>query len=359
MATVQSHLDNISINISLESAGAKAAGFGTVLLLVDQATGNTLDSARVVTYATADEAVADNTAGFISAATLSAVQKYFSQVPQPENIKVGRVDTAGAETYLDGYTAVKAVDEDFYGVAIDRRADADILLISAQVETENRIFMLQSDDADWKTSGLPAGLAALATRENSVVVYHDDDTAWNDVGYLGARLVFDPDVQSAGWNAQVRSITALAALTQAEKDFLDGNNANHGLPFGPAVMFMDPGLNCAGRPIDHIVTAHWFEARLQEAVATEVVRHADRGEKITVTPEGQAKIASLVLDQFDIGVAAGHFVAGQTEVTPQPITSADRSAGRIRINGRATLAVNAREYSFNFAFGLDPLFETT
>lgn len=350
------HNDTITISITLDAAPLVAASFGDVLLLVDQAT-NSLGGARVVTYADLASANVDQLAGLISVSTLAAVQVAFSQRPTPARFKVGRVDTVGLETYAAGLAACIVADPVFYGVCIDVRTDVEILLIAAAIEADTKLFMFQSADSDWLTTGgIPGALAALDSLERSIGIWHDTAAVWADVGWIVNRLAFDPDVISATWNAAPNAITAYAtAPTQAQKDFADTNHINLGLEFGSATFYIDAAVNMAGRPIYEILTADWFEARLQEAVITQKINYAARGEKIVVGEPGKALLKSLIDAQFDIGVRASHFVEGEVESTMLTITPADLAAQRIRGSGRAQIAVDGRIFDFSFNFGRVPL----
>lgn len=354
---VNSHLDNITISIILAALAVQAAGFGTVMLLVDQAAGNPLPGgARTVTYTNATDAATDQIAGDISASTLAAVQTAFAQNPAPAQFKVGRIDTVGAETYATGLVAVLAADDDFYGICIDRRTAADQLLVTAAVEADSRVFILQSADADWKTTGLPAAYTTLAGKERTAVVYHDTSSEWADVAMAARWLAFDPDVISAVAEGGLKNVAALAtAPTAAQKGFLDANFANHGLPYGGEVFYVDAGVNAAGRPLYEILTADWFEARLQERIAALRVAKSTRGEKIPVTTEGQALVLAEIDGLFQVGVTAGHFVAGQTASEGVAITAADRSAGRLRFTAEAQVAANARLFEFTINFSTSPI----
>ena len=130
---VNSHDDNTIINIVLAPSPVAGAGFGNVVLLVDQAAGNSLNTARSITYISTAAAITDNTAGFISAATLAAVTVAFSQATPPAKFKVARVDTAGAETLSTAFAALLLVDSDVFGVCAYSRVSADIAAFSATV----------------------------------------------------------------------------------------------------------------------------------------------------------------------------------------------------------------------------------
>lgn len=356
MATVTSHDTNFTINITLESSALAQAGFGTVLFMVDEAGGNGLGGDRVATYASLAEATAANTAGEISAGTLAALTAAFAQRPQPSQIKVGRVDTGGGETYATAYELIKTADSDFYGVCLDKRTATEILLVAAKTEAENRLLVFQSADADWLTSGTPSAFSAAAAYENSAVVYHDTATVWADVALAVNRLTFDPDTISVPWDCPIQGVSAYAtALTTAQRNFALANDCNVLGSLGGSPNFIDPGVNLNGRPLYEIVTAHWLEARLAEGLAALKVNESAVGRKIPLTARGQSQVAGVLRSVFELGVLAGHFVEGQTEVVPLALTSADITAQRMRFTARAQLVTSGRVFTFTINLGTSAL----
>lgn len=354
------HLDTITITIALDPAPVVGTDFGAILIIADEANGTTLDGDRVRTYQSLSAVQADNTAGFVSAGLLAAATAAFSQDRQPSSIKIGR--KAVAEAYDVALAAIEAVDPNFYAIAIESRTAADQLLIAAAVEAGavNRLFFLQSADADFLTAGFPAALAGLDGNERSIVCYHDTATEWYDVAYPANRLAFNVDAQSVPW--ALFTLKGVAAYSSApsdtEKTNLKANKANPGLPYSSAAQFAPyKGVNANGRPIYEILTADWFESRLQDATVATVLQAHNAGRKIPVTPEGQAIMGALVSAQFQIGATAGHFVAGQTQVTYPAITDADRTAQLIRVGGRGQIVVSGLDFDYNLVFTRDPITE--
>lgn len=355
---VNSHLDKISITIILAALPIQVASFSTLMLLVDQADGNTLDGDRVRTYTSGEDATTDFDASFISAGTRDFIQTVFAQSPAPQLMKVGRIDTVGAETYSTGYTAVKAADDDFYGVVIDRRTAADQLLVSADVESENRVFILQSADADWLTTGLPAAYAALSARERTAVVYHDTVTAKQDIAAAARWLAFNPDELSAVFEGALKSVAALAVVpTAGQKAFLEANFVNYALPLGGEPLYLMLGVNISGRPFYEILTADWFRVRLQERIAGLRVAKSARGEKILVSPEGQALVVGEIDGLATVATAgqSPHLIKGQTRTTPLAITQADRDNGELRFTFEGQIASNANKFAATVYFSRAPL----
>jgi hypothetical protein len=182
-------------------------------------------------------------------------------------------------------------------------------------------------------------------------VYHDTATEWSDLAWLSNRLAFDPDEQSVPWDAAVAGVAAYAAApTDTQKNFLDANFANHGLPYGSDTFFIDAGVNIKGRPIYEILTSDWFEDRLRTRVVTVKTAASARGEKILVAPSGQGLILNEILAQFAIGEETRHFAPDASEAAALTITGADKAAQQLRFSGASLFGVSARLFSFSFNF---------
>lgn len=357
MATATNY--NITSTVSLAGAPLQRADFGTLLILVPQAT-NSLNGDRVVEYQSAASAEADNTAGYISAATYAVVIDIFSQIPAPQKVLVGRVDLVGGETYPQGYTAVKAVRTDFYAVASLDRTAAVHLALAAVIETERRIFFAQSDDADWKTTGLPAAYSGWDAYERSVMMYYDTDATGAVEAWVAGRLAYDQDNQSVPWHAPVRSITALAATpTDTEDGHLQANFANYGRARGSYTFYVDPGYTAAGRPIHEIVSADWLVTRCEEDITKLVTSLSDRGKKLPVNERGQQLVLGKIRARLRQGATldSAHFENSPAETRAEAITitDADIDADRLRVNVYAQWAGSARKFGLNFYLTRTPV----
>jgi hypothetical protein len=350
------HTGRIIVNVSLAPLATSSKGFGTTLFIRD---GITLGGAQTKRYTDPATATVDLAAGIIDATTRDAIVTAFSQTTRrPLDFLVGKIDIIGGDTYTTGFALIEADDPDFYGVTIDSRVDAIILEVSALIEasTPKYFYMMQSDDTDWDTVGLPAALTALAGRERTGVVFHDTDTEFNDVGWTTSRLSFDPDTESAAWPGEVKDVNVLSPLPDATaRANLKANFANVGLAFGAAPFFMFEGVNAAGRPIDHVVTGDWFAARLSERSQDLMVALAARGQKLPVDPDGQTLVLNLINGLLQEGVAANHFIDEQTTAVAETITAADITAQLMRFTVSAQVSVNANNLTFGVFFSTTPV----
>jgi hypothetical protein len=345
--------NTIVVNVTLGASPPTRQGFGIGMHMVDKAT-NSLNGARTMSFASVDEAATAQGAGYISAGTLAALTAGFSQIPTPATIKVGNQDTAASETIAAALTAIRQADDNWYGLSIYSRADADIEAASAAIEATNaaeggrsKIYIAQSDDASLLDAGLPAGLSTLANRERTALLYHSSDAQPGDLAWLASRLVYDPDVTSSPWEGEVYGVAAITAITSAQRDFLEANKANVGLPFSSAPYYASPGQNLKGRALYEIVSADWFKARVAEDMAYLKLSYTKRGEKLVVDSTGQAHILGILNQRLRQGEDFKHFARGQTEAIGEAITLADVQARRLRFKARAQIAADARNFVFN------------
>lgn len=340
----------VSTTINLDAPAAQQAGFN-VLYIVPLAA-NSLNSATYVVYTSYSDAVADNTAGYISSTTLQAVADIYAQANVPTTIYVASVDLVGGDDYSDAIDTMLAEgDISFYAVCVQDRTDAVITDVSAHVEslTQRLLFFCQSDDADWKTSGHPSGLTALDGRERTAVVYQTADAEHNDLVWATDRFSFDPDLESVPFNSPLSAVQANSAITSTEAAFLRANNANYGARIASNyTFFMDPGYNQNGRQIAELVSADWYAIRVEEALYQQLGARGQRGQKIPVSLEGIRLVESEMRAVYNRGVLAKHFAPNQFSFSSATLNSdgtinaTDIAAQRIRATATIQLTTGAR-----------------
>lgn len=356
------HDDNISITINLAALSSGVQGFMPLIIGKDI----TLPGeARVVSYSTVAQAEADRALTHLDDLTLDCVREMLGQRPRPEFVRVGRWDAGGPEAIGAAIDAIAAVTTDFYGVAVASRAAADLVALGAKITSlesdgTKLLAVVQSSVADLLTADLPAALSDLEGHERVALVYHSDDDGPRAEGWLGNRLAYDPDEVSVPWHAPVREVFSFDrdAVTQAQKEAARGNHVNLALPFGtrfPA--YVDTGRTLAGRPVDQIVTADWFEVRLREGMADLIATMSDNGEKLGINADGQNRLAGVFNAVARRGVGAQHFEDGQTLIEPLAITQADRDAGRLRFSSGAQHVVAARGVDITVNLSTSPVVE--
>ena len=354
--------DNIVISVFLQSLPGPTANFQSTLFMVDEAqgTGNGLDGDRYRSYGTTADLDADEALGYISAEVKQAGYDYFAQPGRKKTLLIGRMDSVGGEAYDTAYDLVIAAGANFYGVAADTRTPADQVLMYDAVEADDfLLFVFQSSDADWLTGGgFPVAYTSFSGVERTAILYHDTDTEWSDLAWLGRILEFDPDNQSAPWSNYLGNVLAYTSTPDAsEKSNAQDNNANLGLALGSKTFWIDRGVTgegsgtTEGRPIDHIVSVDWFVKRLEEDLINFKIQKADIGEKIPVNAIGQKMILGLIEKRLEQGISAGHFQPQlptddtvRTEAEARTIITADITNKRLRFRVQVVWVTGAIEF---------------
>jgi len=340
------HDDRIDITINLATLGTGGATFRPLIVGKDITLG--ADVTREFTSVAAAQTALD--ASEINTWTLAAITEIFGQSPRPASVLVAQWDDAGGDTIADAIDDALADNSDFYCILIEDRTAADHVTLSGWIDTQEAagskfVAVVQSADADWLTTGgVPAGYSSIDDKERIFVVYHGVDAAPRAEGLAGNRLARSPDTDSAPWNTPVAEVYSFTAdsPTQAQKEFARTNNGNTLLPFGTIyAAYCDPGRNLNSRAFDQIITADWFETRLNEALANLIATMSANGEKLGINADGQNRVSGEIGKVALQGVTAGHFEKGQVVITPETITAADRAAQQLRFTVGAQNVVGA------------------
>jgi hypothetical protein len=349
MGNPNTHNDTVAVTVTLATVTAANRGFDVVMLISSD---STLNSARTVAYASAAEVATALAAGYLSSAAAAAATLAFGQPRPPATFVVGR--KASGETWADAYALCVVSYPGAYGICIQSRTDADILAVAAAIHTEGeRLGFFQVNNSDLYSGALASSTLAnlINAPKRCVAYYHSTDTEYLDVAHAVDRLAYSLDDLSPGWNSGVASVAANSVtLTQTQKVQLrDTNSVNVMLPFGTTTnRWVGKGVTIDGTPVEEVTTGDWFKARASERIADRQVALAAEGKKIPVSSVGQAIVLAELEGLLAQGVTAGHFVAGQTTVTAEAITSADTAANRLRFTGSAQVAVSARVFTFAF-----------
>ena len=356
-----SHVSNINHTVLLQALATPGAGFGTVTLLVDEAqgTGNPLKplspgpgNQRYQDFSSADETAAAFAAvpSQISAEVKAMVDVGFMQDKPVEKVRVCRVDTGGGESYADALVALRTQGlKDLWMLCSDLRDPATLVPLAIAVEAYGgeHFLLVEDDEADWLTSGVPAAWSAVSAFRWSGVAYHDVTTAAAALAISTRNLAFDADVTSVGWEKDVKGVAAYASyVTTTERGYAIGNNAAVLGTWGSSDYWYDAVRNFEGRPLKECLTASWYKARVDEAVQTMHQREAAAGRAVLVAESGMSQVIATIAGVNATAVNAGHFVPGQVIVTPQPITAADISAQRLRVVVEAQVGTAVRTFTF-------------
>ena len=199
MSAPATHNPNVSVSVYLDAARVTQASFSTCLLIVPLSA-NTLNGDRVMSFASYTDAQDAEAAGYISAATLEAVNVAFSVDHTPEAFKVAYIDdtsvaatkafkdfgdvgTGNFDTIIEAHTAgaagndirVGLVGDSATTVSITQEVVGDVRFVYihykpgtstvANVETAITALSGANDTIDVKTGGTGATVLAATDDE--------------------------------------------------------------------------------------------------------------------------------------------------------------------------------------------------
>lgn len=231
----------------------------------------------------------------------------------------------------------------WYGVTIASRVKLQIERMAEWVETTEKIFIPQNNDADLLTTATDdlASVLKAAGYKRTGVLYHATDGEWAAEDWAAFKLAADPDTTATLWSyATLTGPTKNESLSTTQKTNLDGKRANYYLDFYGSGATA-PGVMADGGKIEDRVMLDWVTARTREAVANRLLAASARNSKIPYTDVGIETMASAIRGVLVQGENAGHFVAGTTSVIKPKlvdVSDADKTERVLRLSFRAQKA---------------------
>lgn len=365
---------NVQISVTFAAEVDRFDGFSTVVLITENLAADPAlidgDRYRVYTSAAsvdADVALGNGAGGGIDAALGAQIKVAFEQDRAPRQVILAQYDSTGGGADEDPGDVIDALDADgvdFYGVALLAGAAdefGDILALAAKIaarrggtQPKYAIAAAASGAAtilDGTALEASGGLETIATRNDISVQYHDGTGTGAALGFarLVARLGYDPDLGSAGFEGAVRGIEAYATdPSDTERAAMEAVNVELYGTFG-STPYISPGTALSGRPLAEQVTADWFAIRFAEDIRDLKLARDAAGEVFPLSPEGQEIIQSAFAIRRLRGEAIGRLAPGESVLNlPNPIPPEDISAERFSGSGRLVVLRGGRIFDFDF-----------
>ena len=229
-----------------------------------------------------------------------------------------KTDATVTETWGAAYTAIQTESNDFYGVAIESRTQADQETVAAIVEADTKIFVTASAVAAMLTApgGDTTSLAAVVTAagyNRTFVMYHSLATGaaadtYIDMAMLSARLAVNPDIETATWALTTLAGQTADTLTATQRSNLVGDLHLGSGGKNATIYVTEGGRNItlggkvgSGEFIDIITGRDWMEARMQEGL----FRVLAINKKVPFTDAGITALSAEVRGVLERGITTG------------------------------------------------------
>jgi hypothetical protein len=287
----------VNVQISLATTGVQQQTFSDLLLL---ATYGATNDPRIQIITEADQLLEAPFTGLTtSSAVYRAALAAFSQIPGPSRVFIGRRNTA--EAAATALAAIKAANNDWYGVAEVTHTPADLPLIAAWAEANEKLFLAVVTDADAPTSATDDDGSALKTGNfyRTAWWYHADATQFPEVAAAARCFTILPGGET--WALKRLSGVTAPALTEGAATFIFAKNGNTFEPFERTNAITQNGKVAGGEWIDIIRFRDWLCQEIRDRVFVAMVNL----EKVPYTDAGIAIISQAMRAALDLGVRRG------------------------------------------------------
>jgi len=299
-----SPLEFIDVSISREIPVVTRVGFGTLLFVREDDSGE-----RAKEYPDLDSLSGDFTE---SDETYKAVEAYFGQEePKPSKILVGR--KGSAETYVEAIQAIRAVNDDWYGAAIESRAKADILAVAGYLNAFDKVFLAATADAGVPDGAVTDDVASELldlNRDRTLVFYHSEAaTTYPEVALAGHMLPLDPG--SATWAWKTLSGVPADSLSAIQRGVLEAKRATYYVNVAGNNVTFEGATSQLGVFLDMIRGSDWLKVRMAEDIVAKLA-------SVNKIPYigGEEIFEQLIRSRLDIAVDRGLIAEGYSVTVP-------------------------------------------
>lgn len=243
------------------------------------------------------------------------------------------VHTTASNGVVDDIAAVIAENNNWYGLILTSKTNADILQAAAYIETLKKIYICASNNASIPTSATDDIATTLKGRgyKRTGMLYHGAPSTGPDAAWVGGQLPQTPGAST--WKFKELVGIDPSVLSESVRTILigipgvPGKNVNIYETVGGANI-TEEGFMVGGQFIDITVGIDWLESTIQ----TNVFSALQSAPKVPYTDQGAAVIENAIRAAIVEGIGNG-LIDGDTEyevsVPPVLSVSTNNRANRI------------------------------
>lgn len=266
-------INDLSINIDLQTKALQQASFGGILILGNRASGD----AQIDTYAAYADVSSMLEDGFEATDDeYKMAAQIFSQSPSPAQVSVyTRLDS---EDVADSLNKAVAAGLDFYFVLIAERTKAELQDAGDWTAANKRILIASSSD-----------LTVLDSRNNirEFYILHNAPENFPDAAVVGMAAPKTPG--SFTWKYLTPNGVSASNFSLTQLNSIRSGNGQT-LSERAGVVYLDNGITTGGEFLDVIQVRDWLEIRLGE----DLFGLLTRVDKIPYDNNGFAKVEAVV-----------------------------------------------------------------
>ena len=282
----------VNVMIALRTAGVQQQSFSDFMII-----GLHTGPDRVNIITAADDLLVSPFSLADTAPLYKAAQVWFSQIPHPPQLFIGRRDTT--EAAVTAMTAIAAENNSWYGFTDTGHVEADTLLLAPWAEAQMKLFLTAIASADAIGSGSGDTATALKTANyfRTAWWYQSVITTFPEVAMASKMFTILPGGET--WANQRLAGVPTTNLTETQYTNLKNKNGNSFEPFRNLALSQN-GKTAAGEWIDVIRFRDW----LTEEIRTEVL-NLMVDNRVPYTDPGIAAVNQRMMKALDLGVRRG------------------------------------------------------
>ena len=257
-------------------------------------------------------------------------------------------DTSGIAAQI---AAIQAENDSWFALAMDSWGKAEIIAAAAYIETQKKIFVACTNDADVLAAGSSDVVSTIKALnyDNTSVWFSRNPHNYLNVGVAASMLTTQPG--SATWKFKTIEGVSADSFTPTELGRLVAKNCNHYIA-AAGVSYTAEGVAVGGEFIDTVVFIRWLANEIQIAMFTVKMNLP----KVPLTDAGYALAENALRGALQRGVAAGGIDGSDPAAIvinvprARNLSPADRAARRMTgITWSAPLAGAAHATTFTGA----------
>lgn len=229
-----------------------------------------------------------------------------------------------AETWTAALDGVCEFDNDWYGLCITSKTEADINAVAANIQARSKIFIALSNDAAVITSSTTdvASDLNLAGYSRTALIYTAQASNNLDAGWLGKVLPSNAGEET--WAYKEIEGQTVDTYTSSERTYAKNKKANiYHIVGGKRIT--DEGTMASGEYIDNMISIDFLIARIGEDVWQAITDAA----KIPYTDAGVGIIKGILEARLSSAVKQGILDTYSVEVPKVSDISVTERANRI------------------------------
>lgn len=224
-----------------------------------------------------------------------------------------------AETTDDALAAIVNETSDWFFLLSDTRVEADILALAAYAESNKKMYITATQEADVftsSTSDIGSQLNALQYNNTFVFGHQTANRDFPEGGIVGAMAGLTPGASTL--HGKTLPGVATTTFTRTESGFATSKNVNLYPKIAGVGFFLD-GKMASGRFFDVVRGTLYLETRMEEAIFGYIKRLSDLGKKVPYTDAGVAGIQGVMAEQLTLRVRDGFLAPSPAPKVSPPL----------------------------------------